>query len=181
MDWCWLWKLKCPEEIKLFLWLLLHNALPTNVLRFQRGLATSSYCSRCGEPVEDDIQCLQNCHFAASVWSSIGFSSFISLRNRNMWDWVKGMIKHDQFSLFLCRTRWIWQWRLNLIFDEVHWSISHVIKNIFWTQQDFHLLESPIQQVNWQRVFWQPPSTGQLAERFLATCINRSHQIECQC
>lgn len=70
------------------------------------------------------------------------------------------MIKHDQFSLFLVGIWWIWKWRLNSIFNEAHWSLSHVIQNIFGTQQDFSLMESPIQQVKWKRIFWQSPPTG---------------------
>ena len=86
MDWHWLLKLKCLEQIKLFLWLLLHNTLPTNALRFQRGLAVSSCCPCCGELVEDDMHYLRNCYFVASVWSAIDFNSFMSLGDRNMWD-----------------------------------------------------------------------------------------------
>ncbi|KAI8570479.1 hypothetical protein RHMOL_Rhmol01G0037200 [Rhododendron molle] len=35
--WKWFWKLKMPEKFKTFLWIILHNSLPTNLLRNRRG------------------------------------------------------------------------------------------------------------------------------------------------
>ena len=59
--WRWLWKLKCPEKIKLLLWLYFHSVLPTGLLRFQRGLFPLATCSRCSAPVENIEHCLHDC------------------------------------------------------------------------------------------------------------------------
>ena len=77
MDWRWFWRLKCPEKVKLFLRPLLNKALPTNFLRCKRELALSSCCPRCGDTVEEEIHCLQNYSFAASIWNAMALSPFI--------------------------------------------------------------------------------------------------------
>ena len=81
VDWRWLWKLKCPEKIKLLLWLVFHNALPTNCLRYQRGLAMSAQCSRSGEEDEDVLHCLRDWSFSSAVWRSIGFGFAVGMNN----------------------------------------------------------------------------------------------------
>lgn len=45
------WKMDIPKA-RFFLWHLEWQRLPTNVLRFQRGTATSPICSRCGSEQE---------------------------------------------------------------------------------------------------------------------------------
>ncbi|KAF7836001.1 putative ribonuclease H protein At1g65750 family [Senna tora] len=52
VDWKWVWKLKLPENVKFFLWLAFLDALPTNALRFKRGMSSSGACTRCNEDME---------------------------------------------------------------------------------------------------------------------------------
>ena len=35
----WIWKLHIPEKIKIFLWLILHNAIPNNSLLVHHSLS----------------------------------------------------------------------------------------------------------------------------------------------
>jgi hypothetical protein len=36
-SWFWIWKLRVPEKMKLFIWKISHNALPTNSTIFHYG------------------------------------------------------------------------------------------------------------------------------------------------
>lgn len=48
MDWKWIWKLHVPAKIQFFIWLVCHQALPTNAMRHRRHLSASPLCKRCG-------------------------------------------------------------------------------------------------------------------------------------
>ena len=41
-SWSWVWKTVGPEKYRLFVWLILQEALPTNSLRLRRHLANSA-------------------------------------------------------------------------------------------------------------------------------------------
>lgn len=66
--WSWIWKLKLPQKIKGFIWLLLRDRLPTNQLRAHRGMITENICPRCGSANEDRTHLLRDCEQAKAVW-----------------------------------------------------------------------------------------------------------------
>ncbi|KAJ1388012.1 Ribonuclease H-like superfamily [Sesbania bispinosa] len=39
-DWKWIWRLPIPEKLKFFIWVILHNALPTNSFRLKRKITS---------------------------------------------------------------------------------------------------------------------------------------------
>ncbi|KAK4718341.1 hypothetical protein R3W88_016679 [Solanum pinnatisectum] len=49
INYCWLWKLYCPNKIKLFLWLVTHYRLPTNQHLNSICIVPSPNCYFCGE------------------------------------------------------------------------------------------------------------------------------------
>lgn len=46
LDWKWIWKSKAPAKIQFLIWLIVHDALPTNDTRARRGFTSSQNCSR---------------------------------------------------------------------------------------------------------------------------------------
>lgn len=46
--WSWVWRLRLPENIEQFIWIILHGKLPTNQLRHYRHLSGDQSCVRCG-------------------------------------------------------------------------------------------------------------------------------------
>ncbi|KAI4328393.1 hypothetical protein L6164_020750 [Bauhinia variegata] len=58
-DWNWVWRIPAPEKMRMFVWLIGHKAIPTNVLRFRRGMAQSPTCQRCSAGEEDILRCLR--------------------------------------------------------------------------------------------------------------------------
>ncbi|KAL7246634.1 hypothetical protein ACSBR2_001688 [Camellia fascicularis] len=51
-DWSWTWKLKLPQKLKSFMWLILHRKVLTNELRHKRGFTGNPNCPSC-DTVED--------------------------------------------------------------------------------------------------------------------------------
>ncbi|GLT81968.1 hypothetical protein SLE2022_003890 [Rubroshorea leprosula] len=54
-NWRWIWKLKCTERIKMFVWLLRKNRVLTNSVRFARHFAASPICPRCEQSPETPL------------------------------------------------------------------------------------------------------------------------------
>lgn len=71
--WKWFWKLKIPEKLKSFIWIILHNKLPTNQLRALRGMTTQDSCPRCNAGPEDINHLFRVCPKAADHWRATVF------------------------------------------------------------------------------------------------------------
>ncbi|KAL2899257.1 hypothetical protein RDABS01_024339 [Bienertia sinuspersici] len=71
---CWkrLWGLKIPPRIKMFLWRICVDSLPTN-LNLSRRLSSIDYrCDACGDLVESDIHIFVYCPMAEEIWLRSG-------------------------------------------------------------------------------------------------------------
>lgn len=71
INWSWVWKLKLPENINNFVWLILHGKLPTNGLRVAHHISQDPSCQRCGAPQENILHALKDCPHAMKVWTNI--------------------------------------------------------------------------------------------------------------
>lgn len=67
-------------RLRVFLWRLLHNALPLGHILASRGIRIDSMCATCGCAEEDSVHFMFLCDFARSCW----FSSSIPLRSHVM-------------------------------------------------------------------------------------------------
>jgi hypothetical protein len=64
-----LWKkLRVPEKVKFLLWLIFHDASPTNLLRYDRTLSQSMSCPRCSISIETVLHCLPGCGMVRNIW-----------------------------------------------------------------------------------------------------------------
>lgn len=64
------WKLKCPQKIRLFVWLLLHERLPFNTYICHIGIPCSNSCDRCEDDEETILHLLWDCP-ASHVWEAL--------------------------------------------------------------------------------------------------------------
>ena len=69
----WVWKLEAPPKILFFLWLCLHNSIPTCVILGSRGLSLSPLCPICSEENESIDHLLRRCKTAAELWVDLKF------------------------------------------------------------------------------------------------------------
>jgi len=77
--WKWIWKLRIPQRIKVFVWLLFHRKLLTNAERFRRHLCSSPSCERCQGEVEDLEHVFRSCPRTKDVWHEVQLSGVSSL------------------------------------------------------------------------------------------------------
>jgi hypothetical protein len=65
--WFWIWKLKIPEKVRLMIWKIWHDCLPTNSLHFKQHLTSSLTCYCCNKKEEDILHCLRDCVHVKNV------------------------------------------------------------------------------------------------------------------
>ena len=64
----WVWKVEALPKIQFFLWLCLHNSVPTGEILGLRGLSIDSVCSLCHRSNESVDHLLRGCEFAKDYW-----------------------------------------------------------------------------------------------------------------
>lgn len=60
-SWAWIWKLDCPQKLRFFVWLIMHDCLPVNAFRYRIGATESNVCDQCQTHSETIIHMLCDC------------------------------------------------------------------------------------------------------------------------
>ncbi|XP_074283561.1 uncharacterized protein LOC141608108 [Silene latifolia] len=127
--WRHLWKLKLHPCCKLFIWKLMHNALPTKDLLTKKVLPLPPFCILCKRFPETADHLFRHCEITQRIWRS-GELGLRSSMNRHItlqqWisDFVSYFLKNDceggQFCITVfCSTLWaIWLARNDMEFRE---------------------------------------------------------------
>ena len=68
-QWCSLWKTQVPGKIRVFLWRLAHNSIPTGYVRCNRSMAPTSVCGLCHAGEDDWRHSLLDCNSSRCVWA----------------------------------------------------------------------------------------------------------------
>jgi hypothetical protein len=81
--WWWkgLWKLKCPQKAKIYMWAALNNRIPTWDNLNRRQIEGPGRCSLCKNANESTFHILISCPFSKKVWTETSSS----LRQRCIW------------------------------------------------------------------------------------------------
>ena len=91
--WSWIWKLKIPPKIKLFVWKCAHYRIPTKLVIFPYAGLNARLCPCCTD-IETLIHVLRDCSFARHIWSSFSSHLLISDFFRfELHDWCKNNSK----------------------------------------------------------------------------------------
>ncbi|KAL5808022.1 hypothetical protein ACOSQ3_028713 [Xanthoceras sorbifolium] len=169
--WLALWNLNIPPKIKIFIWRVCHNAIPSLCNLCSRKIVVDPCCSRCGDAPESSAHALFWCSSVRPIWESTVFWDVLNLqRYISCFDlilWVFVRAKAAEFEEF-CMILWgVWSER-NAVFhsksprvsaDLVSWSLS-LLREFQGTQKVFG---SPPPA---PRLFcsssWSPPPAGSL-------------------
>ena len=147
-------------------WLVMHDSLPTNLLRHKRGLADSAVCMRCGKEEERILHCLQDCTKARAVWSRVGIGSDMRMDSQDHKAWVK-LIANAPNNVTLCATLW-WVWRARnseLIANKIL-SVDMIVRAILGKVEAFRTNffhdEMVPKSPRWVRWEWPPEGVMKL-------------------
>ncbi|KAK9010379.1 hypothetical protein V6N11_036890 [Hibiscus sabdariffa] len=176
---CWprIWKLQVQQRVRVFLWLVLHQRIMTNVERKRRNLATSDVCARCQSEIETIVHVLRDCPQARQVWEAVvvpaQLATFFSLPFS---DWILQCVTNvanvgtgdERWAARFATVCWlIWKQRCNTIFGTTTLSgsawVRFVVQNIdgFFTVLDRRSLQAGKASRPSIRVLpWWPPRPG---------------------
>lgn len=135
--WKLIWKAMAPEKVRLFLWLVGKDALPTNAKHHRSHLASSPTCTRCGAAVENAEHILRHC--PRSIWIRTQF------RNRFPWTqgttlfmtWLVTHLQSRNHTLF-CAMAWnLWKWRNSFVIEQTPWPLGEVMRRIHLDMVEF--------------------------------------------
>ncbi|KAL4283171.1 hypothetical protein GQ457_16G011860 [Hibiscus cannabinus] len=125
---CWsrIWKLSVQQRVRIFLWLVLHQRIMTNVERKRRHLATSDVCASYQSEAETIIHVLRDCPRARQVWEAVVPSSqLVPFFSLSFSDWIMQCVRiianiglgDDRWPARFATICWlIWKQRCNVIF-----------------------------------------------------------------
>ena len=98
----WVWKVEALPKIQFFLWLCLHNNVPTREVLGLKGLSLDPVCNLCHQNSETVEHLLRGCEFAKDYWQQLQFP--ICLRetfNLSIGEWLEVNCKSDIISRWL--------------------------------------------------------------------------------
>lgn len=118
--WKFIWHLKVPNKVKVFIWQACSRALPTKENLKKRNVVDSSVCDQCGCLKEDEVHAIWDYVRVHVVWES----SYVDVRNKyltvkNMWDLVSIMKAESKNMEVSVMSAWlIWLQRNKLRSNE---------------------------------------------------------------
>lgn len=95
----WIWKLRCPNKIKLFVWLGQHDRIPTCHYLNNIGIDINPNCKVCGS-VEITKQIFLDCTLVKRYWEKLGIEDYIDhISNSGEQDRLKAIKCIRNFSI----------------------------------------------------------------------------------
>ncbi|KAL5800890.1 hypothetical protein ACOSQ3_032522 [Xanthoceras sorbifolium] len=169
--WLALWNLNIPPKIKIFIWRVCLNAIPSLFNLCSRKIVVDPCCSRCGDAPESSAHALFWCSSVRPIWESTVFWDILNLQcHISCFDlilWVFVRAKRAELEEF-CMILWgVWSERNAVCHsksprfsaDLVSWSLS-LLREFQGTQKVFG---SPLQPPRQSRSSpWLPPPAGSL-------------------
>ncbi|XP_040965868.1 uncharacterized protein [Gossypium hirsutum] len=83
-----LWNLDMPTKIKITVWKIAWNYIPTFSSLKLRRVITEDRCLRCGQETEDSNHVFQQCPIAKEVWGQLNYSWVFNNSNLDLWSWL---------------------------------------------------------------------------------------------
>lgn len=154
-EWNKLWKEQVPSKVRVFLWRLAHQSIPTQDIRQRRKMADNSKCNVCGR--EDSWKhSLLECHMAKAVWSLeheeiTGTLCMICEEDANLWLAAIWKNLHSEAIVCVVIRSWaIWH---------AKWKVIH--ENIFQCPLSTHLfVERYLEELKMSKPVMQGSSSG---------------------
>lgn len=126
--WVKLWKVYIPAKLRVFLWRLAHQSIPTEDVRMKRHMTSLCTCVVCG--MSDSWRhSLMECVMARCVWSLVDQQPLDQLMDNtepNAKNWLFTMIEllpHDKLVRVTVTLWAIWMTRKKLIHEGINQSL----------------------------------------------------------
>ncbi|PNX81608.1 ribonuclease H [Trifolium pratense] len=175
-DWLQIWRLRVPERIRTFIWIIRHDRLLTNYRKSKMHIS-EPWCNHCVDVVEDTLHVLRDCPLAKSVWCNL-----LNGKDKDWFftaaldEWIilnmKKQLGRDNnlswASVWATSCHFLWLWRNRETHGDSRLRPLQPWKLILkWVMQYFEADVSGIVIANRQKVeitvTWQCPEDGWLS------------------
>jgi hypothetical protein len=145
-EWTALWKVQVLSKVRVFLWRLARQSIPTQDIQHRRNMADNSWCRVCGGP-DSWKHSLLECHMAKAVWALerdeiAGAICMISVGDARAWlatAWK--ILSHEAITRVVIRLWAIWHARQLVIHENVfqsplstHFFVERYLKELMVTK-----------------------------------------------
>ncbi|KAF7830841.1 reverse transcriptase [Senna tora] len=176
----WVWKIACPEKIKVFVWFCLNNALPCRANIIYKGIQVPNVCPICNQDNETQLHILRDCSYARRMWGNLKFISANALASCS--DWIFSNVSDNsdfceqvsRSSVFVFGLWELWLNRNRVIFQDLHSLPASSGRKVFVKSVEFsHLAKDFLPKVDINRcwVKWVPPPDGWLKLNTDGSCL----------
>ncbi|CAM8877709.1 unnamed protein product [Rhodiola kirilowii] len=132
--WHKLWRVKAQEKVKIFMWKLFNNALPSASNLINRGCEVDSSCQRCGFRLESTEHIFLRCWWSAEFWrlmmEGTNHVNHLSLSFTSVADWVwycVNVFDKETLCYIFYGARFIWFARNSLWHKDVLWDVKEAV------------------------------------------------------
>jgi hypothetical protein len=117
--WCKVWKLRVPERVCSFVWLMMHERLLTNARKNRVGLG-HAMCRYCGDIVENELHAIRDCPLVMPLWLNVvddslrsmfftyDWQHWIDLNMQSTRKWSEEIAWKDYWAT-ACHCLWSWR------------------------------------------------------------------------
>ncbi len=129
--WRAVWKVQLPNNIKVFTWRALHNALPTLVNLERRKISQSIWCPRCKLQAETVLHAIWECDEVANCWSESTMAVNYKLHFGDFTQLVWEIFEKqgvEGLETFMSISYQIWVSRNRLAFEGILMAPSQIFK-----------------------------------------------------
>ncbi|KAK3226642.1 hypothetical protein Dsin_006504 [Dipteronia sinensis] len=139
--WLRLWNLNIPPKVRIFLWQVCNNDIPSLLNLQSRKIISNTTCSRCKKGVEDSAHALLWCPKAKKVWYKTTFWSimekFIGYHSLDLIRWLLDNVKKDDIEAW-CMVLWSsWLNRNNFIHNNKVIAPDELLNWVFSFLKEF--------------------------------------------
>ncbi|XP_040956169.1 uncharacterized protein [Gossypium hirsutum] len=128
-----LWKLHIPTKIKMTIWRISWDYIPSFVNLKIRKVVLNTLCPRCGCFEENSWHIFIECPRSMEVWDQLNLSWVLNQNINNIWGWLTWVFdrgSEEQLHFFCCCLWFIWFSRNHLIYEKRLMSGSEIAKKI---------------------------------------------------
>ncbi|GAU43243.1 hypothetical protein TSUD_241340 [Trifolium subterraneum] len=172
-DWKDIWRLKVPERVRTFIWLMRHNRLLTNEKKHKMGLG-SAMCDYCGSIIEDTLHALRDCPQTMPIWLNlVNEHARANFFNGDLFYWINynmsnymGKYNGVEWKIMwvvACHQLWFWRnkEKHEESFSRPSNAVLHVMNQVKYYQDadcENVIVVSPTREV--VMVGWKYPPSG---------------------
>ncbi|KAL0326613.1 UNVERIFIED_CONTAM: putative mitochondrial protein [Sesamum angustifolium] len=180
-NWQFIWSTKVPNKIKVFLWRLCREAIPTTSNLLRRRCVVEQACLTCGVDTETTKHVFLECSYARQVWAL----SNLPWKVINSWQddvtiWLKQVrqsLDDAQFNWFAILCWRLWGRRNGLVMENKRYNPFYCITYASSLLSDFLNSVAVKPSVLPSRNVWQPPDRESIKINFDAAVFDKGNGV----